>query len=330
MKSKRRKTDHCLNCDNILEDSYEYCPKCGQENDDRQMSFGRLVRNFLDNYFSLDSRFGRSIKPFFFQPGRLTKEFMNGKRMTYANPIRLYLVVSLLHFFFFSISFNQKTNESDEALFTPDNSTEVTQALDEIKLTNTVEVDSVESGIRWPMTPSEWKTAYRMTKQGAPNYPVKQIEDSIRNQRRPYTNRHINRQIIKLMKSDRHTITAQIIKNIPILMFILMPIFALILKMFFKKKLYINHIVHCLHLHSFAFTVLTLFWIIELVAPGLSTSIDTAFKVLIFVYIVLSFRNTYHLTYLKATLMVFSTSFLYVLVLGFGLTIETIISLLTY
>lgn len=333
MKSRKRKTEKCLNCGLPLDESYEFCPRCGQENDDRQMSFGRLVRDFFDNYFSLDSRFGRSIKPFFFHPGKLTREFMIGKRMSYANPIRLYLVVSLVHFFFFSIYVNNISDNAKRIY----NSDSLADSTDIEENSNTLfenesseKKDSSENDLNWPMTSAEWRKAYQMTKDGSPNYPLVQIEDSIHNGRRSYTTRYINRQIIKLMKSDRKSITTQIIENIPLLMFILMPVFALILKVFFSSKLYINHVVHALHLHSFAYFMLTIQWILFPIYPNFAEAIDGWIVLIIFVYIVFSFRNTYTISYRRAVFMILLIGLLYMITLGFGLALETFISLLTF
>lgn len=99
----RHKTQNCLNCSLELPVHYNYCPRCGQENDDKHQSIWRLVVDFFSNYFSLDGRFGRSIKPFFTKPGFLTIAYNKGQRASYANPVRLYLVLSL--FFFFVLSF---------------------------------------------------------------------------------------------------------------------------------------------------------------------------------------------------------------------------------
>ena len=98
----KRKTSKCLNCGENLKPSFNYCPQCGQENNDYQLTFFQMVKEFLSNYFALDSRFGRSFKPSFLKPGFLTEEFMKGRRMSYANPVRLYIVISVIHFFIFS------------------------------------------------------------------------------------------------------------------------------------------------------------------------------------------------------------------------------------
>ena len=117
---KKRKSDHCLNCGSKFDESYNYCPNCGQENDHSRASFGILVRDFFQNYFSLDSKFSNSLLPFFFQPGYLTKKYIQGKRVSFVHPVRLYLILSLIFFFVFSmVSKNvveKSLNDFDQSL----------------------------------------------------------------------------------------------------------------------------------------------------------------------------------------------------------------------
>ena len=44
----------------------------------------------------------KSVVPFFLNPGYLTNRFVNGERVSYVNPIRLYLIMSLVYFFIFN------------------------------------------------------------------------------------------------------------------------------------------------------------------------------------------------------------------------------------
>ena len=111
---KRRKHKACLNCGELLQQKHNYCPNCGQENTDNQVSIGLLLREFLSNFFSLDSRFGRTFKPFLFSPGKLTVAFNEGRRVLYANPIRWYLVISIFHFFFMSKMFQPTVKDMQQ------------------------------------------------------------------------------------------------------------------------------------------------------------------------------------------------------------------------
>jgi hypothetical protein len=98
MPARRRKNDHCLNCQHPLASEDNYCASCGQENNDRKVSMRELVHDVLNSLFSYDSQLFRSIVPFLFRPGRLTLEFLAGRRKKYIHPLRLYFAMSLLFF----------------------------------------------------------------------------------------------------------------------------------------------------------------------------------------------------------------------------------------
>ena len=74
-----------------------YCSECGQKNKDN-FTLSKLVKDFFDNIFSLDSRLFQSFKFLIIKPGFLTNEYWSGKRITYLPPFRLYLLTSILYF----------------------------------------------------------------------------------------------------------------------------------------------------------------------------------------------------------------------------------------
>ena len=82
---KLERGNQCLNCNKSLSKEDAFCPSCGQKNVDNNISFSQLTGDFFSNYFTLDSRFIRSILPFLFKPGVLTIRFNEGKRKAYAN-----------------------------------------------------------------------------------------------------------------------------------------------------------------------------------------------------------------------------------------------------
>lgn len=118
----RRKQNACLNCGAELNSVYNYCPLCGQENTDNKVSFKTLITDFFSNYLSFDSRFAKSINPFLFKPGYLTNEFINGHRVSFMHPIRLYLVMSLFYFFIISLPgrMEEEVIESNNIEFAPE------------------------------------------------------------------------------------------------------------------------------------------------------------------------------------------------------------------
>src|SRR5262249_3883909 len=91
----------CLNCGSA--DVHAFCARCGQKNTDLRISVGELTRDLVDELFQVDSRMARTVVPFLFRPGKLTNEFLAGRRLTYSSPVRLYVLASFLYFITLSL-----------------------------------------------------------------------------------------------------------------------------------------------------------------------------------------------------------------------------------
>ena len=89
----------CLNCETVLEG--RFCHACGQVNDNFQRPFLKLLGEGATDLFAIDSRVARTIPALIFRPGRVTRNYIDGKRARYVPPFRLYLLVSVLCFFVF-------------------------------------------------------------------------------------------------------------------------------------------------------------------------------------------------------------------------------------
>lgn len=101
MSSKRLK-DHrgntCLNCNHPLDITDKFCPNCSQKNSNKRLTVRDFIDEFLANFYAYDSKVKNTIFSLFTRPGKAAKEFIAGKRMFYANPFRFYLSVSLIYF----------------------------------------------------------------------------------------------------------------------------------------------------------------------------------------------------------------------------------------
>jgi Protein of unknown function (DUF3667) len=85
----------CVSCGETLSGSY--CHACGErrlELDDA--SLARYLREAVDEIASLDSRAARSVRTLLFEPGRLTQEYLAGRRRPYLGPLKLYLAAFAL------------------------------------------------------------------------------------------------------------------------------------------------------------------------------------------------------------------------------------------
>jgi hypothetical protein len=86
----------CLNCDVVLRG--QYCWNCGQRGNARLISLFELLKDAFGDMFELDSRLWRTLIPLATKPGKLTSEYLLGRRARYMPPFRMYLVLSFLFF----------------------------------------------------------------------------------------------------------------------------------------------------------------------------------------------------------------------------------------
>ncbi len=86
----------CLNCGTRLRG--QYCGNCGQRSRGRLISIWQLLREAFGDLFELDSRLWRTVLPLLSRPGRLTKDYLEGRRARYMPPFRTYLVLSVIFF----------------------------------------------------------------------------------------------------------------------------------------------------------------------------------------------------------------------------------------
>lgn len=94
---------YCPNCENEQLPENHFCHHCGQKHTDIKRPFWSFFKEFLDTNFNFDSKILRTIFPFLFKPGYLTRLYVEGKRTQYFPPLRIYLFVMV--FFFIGVGF---------------------------------------------------------------------------------------------------------------------------------------------------------------------------------------------------------------------------------
>jgi hypothetical protein len=88
----------CLNCGASVKATF--CHQCSQRvRDNSDRSLGRLLGEFFGNIFFIDSRFFLSAWYLVRFPGRMTVEFLEGKRKKFISPITFFLFLNLIYFF---------------------------------------------------------------------------------------------------------------------------------------------------------------------------------------------------------------------------------------
>ena len=85
----------CLNCNAILEEGDLYCKACGQKVHVSKLTVGMLVSEFFAGIFNLENGFYKSLSRIIF-PGYLSQQFIEGKRKSYLNPIRFFVITLIV------------------------------------------------------------------------------------------------------------------------------------------------------------------------------------------------------------------------------------------
>jgi uncharacterized membrane protein len=86
----------CKNCDAVL--LGRFCANCSQAADVHVPTTIELLHDLLEGVTHSDSRLWRTLTTLWFKPGKLTEEFVVGRRIAYLPPFRLYLVLSVIFF----------------------------------------------------------------------------------------------------------------------------------------------------------------------------------------------------------------------------------------
>jgi hypothetical protein len=87
----------CLNCQQpFAEPRPRFCPHCGQESNVKPPTLGEFAQQFGGAYFSTEGALWRTLKLLLIKPGELTRQYLAGRRRHYVLPLRLYLTVSLV------------------------------------------------------------------------------------------------------------------------------------------------------------------------------------------------------------------------------------------
>lgn len=231
MKNSSLRTDKtCQNCYGTVEN--RFCSTCGQENTETRKTFRHLVFHFFEDLTHYENSFWRSIKYLIFRPSFLTKAYLDGKRKSYLDPIRLYIFISFITFFTISLFPENKVTENYK---NPNSVSREKDSIDfiNIKYNSIAALDSVQ------------KTKQSKDRLSSFEYWVFKKIIFIKNNN---TKQEISN---KFKESFVH--------NFPKVLFIYMPIFALVMWVFNNKKkwIYFDHAI--LTLHYFSFLLLLFF-----------------------------------------------------------------------
>lgn len=332
---------HCKNCDTALDPSFRYCPTCGQETAD-SLTFGVLFSKTISDYFSVDARFFRSFIPLMFKPGILARRFVDGKRLKYLHPAQFYLFISVLFFFLFSFNIRKADDEMSQAL---QKGFEKEISVDSVKVSekDSIQIEEARQLLKknqkmMGMSDEDMQTIDSVIANTAkdPNNINtgmtfdfdKEVLDSLVVAGAPKDdklkamgmkedasglNKRFYEQMLKFYEQRGGGIIQTFYDTIPIAMFLLMPLFAMLLKIFYwKRGNFAHHMVFSFYFFTFLFTSFCL-----LILANMLFEVPVWIEVLItlsyVVYLILALRNFYRSSWLGAFFKAGLISFAYML-----------------
>ncbi|MDY8138803.1 DUF3667 domain-containing protein [Aquimarina sp. 2201CG5-10] len=304
---KEYRGNECLNCGVPLDVIDRYCHSCGQANSTKKLSFNDFFSEFFSSIFSYDSRLRHTILALLFRPGKISKDYIEGKRVKYSNPFRFYLSVSIIFFIInglfidFEGMFNQFENKGQidqKAVKVWTDSTD--QSTKENKLASDSLITQPEKKISKEKDPiyytesqidtmgvfiaafNRWETYrehYKKTKQKSSDIAL----DSLHHKKNWYT-KYIYKRSMKTNKlSDNPTEYIKFIfNNLPFIIFFFLPFFALAIWLLYLRRpfTYMEHLVFTFHNQTMFFILMGISMLIDK-----SIGSDTATNIAMFIFL---------------------------------------------
>jgi len=388
--------DQCPNCGALLEGPY--CSECGQKAEGRIAPLWHMLNEALEAVFELDLRVLHTLPKFLFLPGRLTKEYINGRRRRYIRPFRLYLFTTFVLFTtltllrpgdtpFASLNVNTEPGAarievqpslpgaasgenapaapltsgllggsvSREALaqsLRANASALPDSILDRFREGDSLQVDRFQNWVEQqanrpggagvldstvfdapdasdnedPFGSQEERERIAQTVRDSMNLQVSLTGDPTTNAR---IERLLREKTARSIENPRE-FTGSLIERMPYMMFLLLPVFALLLKLLYirRGRLYMEHLIFTLHFHALTFFAFTAGVLME--EWGSPWVQDAGYWVLAspFLYLILSMRTVYEQGFVKTF---FKACFLlttYLLILVIGLVLLAILTVI--
>lgn len=260
----------------------KFCQQCGQKTFRPQRTIKELLVEFVEDWLNYDSKVFKTAR-MLVKPGALSRDYFSNShhKNHYVTPIKLYLILSIIFLLMTKAGgFNvtnvqiggnnlseQERAEVQEALTdakeqlgdNPALSPEVLQAIDNAQTQAQETPEETDPVVLALNCKSEAKNMFHLW----PQWLDQALEERI--DKLCDTYHDISYLPEEKQRAARSALGLSIIQNmievIPQTVLFALPLFALLLSLFylFKRRLYVEHLVLLIHSHSFMFAIILLY-----------------------------------------------------------------------
>ena len=300
----------CQNCETEFKGNF--CPHCGQSTKEFNKPFRILIYDFTGTLFAFDTRFFNTLRTIFTKPGKFSNEYMEGKRARYMKPFQFYVFVSFVFFLLLSI---QTGRFIDVDRFT-------SLGIEQDSITNDtlISADDTEWFVIGTTSDSLLPDSTKLEKVTKTSIisaaDLAKAKTSLTNQLlekdiTPVEKRFIQNTLYMLNYPDAFLV--KLYKYLSWSFFLVMPIFAFWLWLFFHKQrpFYADHFIYSLVAHSTTFLIFSVIITIKLMFPDKIITLENYLYWLIPIYVWLGMKKYYGRSITRTTVNFLILGFIY-------------------
>lgn len=314
---------HCKNCGEKLLGMY--CHKCGQYALNVDQTFFMYIKQFFENAYQFDGKAVQTIYNLFVRPGFLSKEFIAGKINSYVHPLKFYMCVSIIFFSFILVIYSTDRYADELVEMVADKNTKDARAdsiQGELFANSLLLTSNTPESPYFPDTVGHRLDILKYTLDSLSHSPDTLKSDTVTS--KTIENVTSWKKKTKGLYQDMFNRSSQ---NLPFLLLALLPIFAFLLRLLFRKthRAYMSNFVFSVHIHTM-FLIMFIIAILLNVLTGI-VSIYAYMLALFGIYVLLAIRGFYQNNWVKTTLKAGIVLFVYTCIFIIATTILLIVTL---
>lgn len=267
---------YCRNCGAYAPE--QYCPRCGQDTVEHLPSAWEFAHEHLLHYFAAEGPLWRTLQALVLRPGRLTLEYLRGRKRMYVPPLRLYLTTSIVYFFALQLA----ASPADERM-----RAKFHDRLNDGHSTFTIlDLSFLGSGAA-----------------------VRKADGSFECTLPAWLCKRIDQRVVQPpgeLERRASGAASELTGHLSTAVFLLLPVFALYLQLAYLRRSYGEHFLFALHVHSFWFLVC-----LVMLLP-MPQWLGWLLKTYLFAYTVVALHTVYAAAWWKTVLKGLVIGFAYV------------------